>query len=75
MHLAVVMNHSMYIDTSAYCRAPPGRDETVFAISVWPIRLTGSGVQCILGQTVVDFTKKASPVDGLPGHSHECRML
>ena len=52
-----------------------GRDETVFAISVWPIMLRGSGAQCILGQTVVEFTKKASPVNGLPGPSNDCRML
>ena len=40
-----------------------------------PIRLTGSGAQCILGLTVVEFTKKASPVDGLPGPFNECRLL
>ena len=54
---------------------PTGRDDTVFAISVWPITLTGSGAQCILCQTVVEFTEKASPVDGLPGPSNECQML
>ena len=34
-----------------------GRDDTVFPISVRPISLTESGAQCILGRTVVDFTK------------------
>ena len=48
---------------------------TVLPIYVRPFGLTGSDAQCILGQTVVEFTKQASPVDALPGLSNECRLL
>ena len=43
---------------SEHCGLHYCRGHTVFPISVRPIRLTGIGAQCILGQTGVEFTKK-----------------